>query len=80
MVLGSMHRYDEAIAAQKIVVAGNPKFTYAQFYLFTFFSSLKITRKRRKRLVQLRLKSARIQKSLPPLFAEWPSRVSEQKP
>jgi hypothetical protein len=33
MILGCLHRYDEAIAAEKVVVAQSPSFAYARFHL-----------------------------------------------
>jgi adenylate cyclase len=33
MILGCLHRYDEAIAAEKVVVALSPNFAYARFHL-----------------------------------------------
>lgn len=41
MMLGDLHRYDEAIAAEKAVIARNPNFTYARFqlaYLYIYAS------------------------------------------
>lgn len=42
MILGCLHRYDEAIAAEKVVVAQSPNFTYARFhvaYLYIYASN-----------------------------------------
>ncbi|MEY2520793.1 MAG: adenylate cyclase [Verrucomicrobiota bacterium] len=33
MMLGDLHRYNEAIAAEQIVIARNPNYTYAHFHL-----------------------------------------------
>ena len=33
MMLGCLHRYDEAIAAEKVVVAQSPNFAYARFHV-----------------------------------------------
>jgi adenylate cyclase len=42
MILGCLHRYDEAIAAEKVVMAQSPNFTYARFhvaYLYIYASN-----------------------------------------
>ena len=33
LILGAVHRYDEAIAAEKVVIARNPNYTYSRFQL-----------------------------------------------
>jgi adenylate cyclase len=42
MMLGDLHRYDEAIAAEKVVIDRNPNYTYARFqltYLYVYASN-----------------------------------------
>ena len=37
MLLADLHRYDEAIAAEKVVVDRAPNYTYARFQLAYFY-------------------------------------------
>ena len=49
MMLGCLHRYDEAIEVEKAVVAQSPNFAYAAFTSPIFTSTRPVTRRLRKK-------------------------------